>query len=300
MNKIFLGLFLGLLLLSIPGFSENLYQYSANIEIFSNNTAHYKLDFVFIDYPKNDFSFSVSGAPYDLSFNTTANCTTTNNPFGINVSCSFSKIRRDRIEIIVEYNADNKVEKRGSYMVFSDSFKTPLDTTRMFTQVALPEGYGLIKSSDAYSPTNAFVGSLLGRQLLISWQREDFKAGESLDVSVAYEKLGIVDTASFIWIGLGLLAVAIAGIVVFYKYYKKEGVNIILPILKQDEKLIFEAIMKHGSGVNQKIIVKETNYSKAKVSKVLKSLQERGVLKLERIGRTNKVHIVKGFENKTS
>jgi uncharacterized membrane protein len=39
------------------------------------------------------------------------------------------------------------------------------------------------------------------------------------------------------------------------------------------------------------------------VSKVLKSLQERGVLRLERIGRKNKVHIVREFkkeEQKTS
>ena len=67
-------------------------------------------------------------------------------------------------------------------------------------------------------------------------------------------------------------------------------------IIKKDEKLIFDTIRKHGDGVNQKIIVNDSGYSKAKVSKVLNSLKERGVLKLERVGRKNKVHIEKKFE----
>ena len=62
--------------------------------------------------------------------------------------------------------------------------------------------------------------------------------------------------------------------------------------------MIFNIIMKSGSGVNQKVIVKESGYSKAKVSKVLSSLRERGLVKLERIGRSNKVYIEKKFERK--
>ena len=69
-------------------------------------------------------------------------------------------------------------------------------------------------------------------------------------------------------------------------------------MLKEDEKKIFESVVKHDPGVNQKIVVKESGYSKAKVSKVLKNLQERGLLKLERIGRSNKVHYDKKFQMK--
>lgn len=57
--------------------------------------------------------------------------------------------------------------------------------------------------------------------------------------------------------------------------------------------------MKHGNGVNQKIIVNDSGYSKAKVSKVLKSLSERGIIRLDRIGRKNKVYIEKNFEKKS-
>ena len=87
--------------------------------------------------------------------------------------------------------------------------------------------------------------------------------------------------------------------VLFYQfYYKDKGIKLIFPVLKKDEKLIFNSIMKHGNGVNQKVIVRDSGYSKAKVSKVLKSLSERGLVRLERIGRSNKVYMQKNIEKK--
>ena len=97
-----------------------------------------------------------------------------------------------------------------------------------------------------------------------------------------------------------IVIVSFSAFVLFYQfYYKNKSVKLILPVLKSDEKIIFNTIMKHGSGVNQKVIVRDSGYSKAKVSKVLKSLSERGLIKLERIGRSNKVHIEKNFEKKS-
>ena len=62
--------------------------------------------------------------------------------------------------------------------------------------------------------------------------------------------------------------------------------------------MIYDTIIKHGNGVNQKIIVNDSGYSKAKVSKVLSSLKERGLVRLERIGRKNKVYIERNIEKK--
>lgn len=36
----------------------------------------------------------------------------------------------------------------------------------------------------------------------------------------------------------------------------------------------------------------------AKISKVLKSLRERGIIRLERIGRSNKIYLKKNFKKK--
>ena len=41
----------------------------------------------------------------------------------------------------------------------------------------------------------------------------------------------------------------------------------------------------------QKVLVRETDFSKAKVSRLVKSLSERGVLEVEPMGRTNKIKL---------
>jgi uncharacterized membrane protein len=50
-----------------------------------------------------------------------------------------------------------------------------------------------------------------------------------------------------------------------------------------------DVIIASGGTVNQRKVVQETNLSKAKVSRVVKSLEERGLIEVERLGRTNKL-----------
>ena len=87
----------------------------------------------------------------------------------------------------------------------------------------------------------------------------------------------------------------------YFRFYKKQSLtpNIVLPVLKQDEKKVVEGLVRHGSGVNQKLIVSESGYSKAKVSKVIKSLAERGIVRFERQGRSNRIYWSEEFKKKT-
>ncbi len=129
------------------------------------------------------------------------------------------------------------------------------------------------------------------------------KKEERVDVSVAFEKIGggniIISEFPFQFF-IVIIIIVFVGILFFYNFYwKQKTVKIILPVLKKDEKIIYNTIIKHGDGVNQKIIVKDSGYSKAKVSKVLNSLKERGLVRLERIGRKNKVYIERNIEKKT-
>jgi len=164
--------------------------------------------------------------------------------------------------------------------------------------VKFPEGTGLREPvENSYSPEDALIGSD-GRRTIINWQMNDFKKGDRVDISVAFEKIGeiIISEIPFEFFVL-IIIIIFAAVIVFYQFYwKNKSVKLILPVLKKDEKIIFNTVMKHGNGVNQKIIVKDSGYSKAKVSKVLNSLKERGLIKLERIGRKNKVYIEKNFK----
>ncbi len=62
-----------------------------------------------------------------------------------------------------------------------------------------------------------------------------------------------------------------------------------MPLLKGDEKVLVDILNKHNGSVNQRVIVRESDFSKAKVSRLVAGLKERGIVDVEILGRTNKV-----------
>lgn len=284
------------ILLSVPAFSQEIYQYGVTAEIFENNTVYYKLTLIFVNSSNQTFLIPI-GFPNNIKIESDADCKVQSGVLETNIFCIIET--SNKTNVIITYDSDQKIG-RSNYYLFADNFKFNNDINTVPILIKLPEGTGLrepIESS--YSPENALIGSD-GRRTIINWQMNDLKKGDRVDISIAYEQIGEIIISEFpIEIMAMIIILAAVSIGVFYQFYwKNKNVKIILPILKKDEKKIFDTITKHGNGVNQKIIVDNSGYSKAKVSKVLKSLEERGVLKLERIGRKNKVHIDKKFLNK--
>jgi len=61
-------------------------------------------------------------------------------------------------------------------------------------------------------------------------------------------------------------------------------------LLNKDEKRMVDIIARQGGDARQRVLVKESDFSKAKVSRLVKNLKERGVVDTEPIsGRENKV-----------
>ncbi len=295
MKKILILIFF--ILFSVPCFSQELYQYGVTAEIFENNTVGYKLTLIFVEHQNQTFFIPI-GSPDNIKVESVADCKIQPGMLETNVVCNMEN--SERTDVIISYNSNQKVNKRDSYFLFADSFKIRGDVEIIPILVKLPEGTGLREPvENSYSPENALIGSD-GRRTIINWEMNDLKKGERIDVSVAFEKIGDIIISEFpIEFSIIIIIGIAAAIVVFYQFYwKNKSVKLILPVLKKDEKIIFDTVMKHGNGVNQKIIVKDSGYSKAKVSKVLNSLKERGLIKLERIGRKNKVYIEKNFEKK--
>ncbi|NIM46661.1 MAG: hypothetical protein GTN40_00670 [Candidatus Aenigmarchaeota archaeon] len=295
MKKILILIFF--ILFSVPCFSQELYQYGVTAEIFENNTVEYKLTLIFVNHQDQSF-ITPLGSPDNIKVDSVADCKIQPGMLETNIVCTMKA--SERTDVIITYNSNQKVNKRNNYFLFTDSFKFRGDTEIIPILVKLPEGTGLREPvENSYSPENALIGSD-GRRTIINWQMNDFKKGDRIDVFVAFEKIGDVIISEFpIEFFTITIIIIFAGVIVFYQFYwKNKTVKLILPVLKKDEKIIFNTVMKHGNGVNQKIIVKDSGYSKAKVSKVLKSLKERGLIKLERIGRKNKVYIEKKFGKK--
>ena len=295
MKKIFILIFF--ILFSVPCFSQELYQYGVTAEIFENSTVNYKLTLIFVNHQNQTLVVPI-GSYENVKVESVADCKIQPGILETKIICNMKA--SNRTVVIITYSSNQNVNKRDGYFLFTDSFKMNIDTENVPILIKLPEGTGLREPvENSYSPGNALIGSD-GRRTIINWQINDLKKGDRIDISIAFEKIGeVVSSEVPIEFFIIIIFLMFLGFVVFYQFYwKNKNIKLILPVLKKDEKIIFDTIMKHGNGVNQKIIVKDSGYSKAKVSKVLKSLKERGLVRLERIGRKNKVYIEKNFEKK--
>lgn len=309
--KAIIPVIIGLILLSSPVIAQELFQYEVNVEIHSDLSTSYEEKFIFSEYTSDTFTFAIEGDPTNIQINTDEpnyiDCEVAKKALSSEVTCTISQTIRGNFHIFVKYSKIDQIaqisENRYQY---KESIRSPASAKNMLVLVKIPEGMGLIEkegeseTEQPFLPTTGSVGSD-GRRPIIVWEKSDVITGEGIDTSIVFEQIvatGFSDI-EVIMISVGLIVlVAIIGRL-YYKFFvkKKAHVKVVMPILKQDEKLVMEALMKHGGkDVNQKLIVKDSNYSKAKVSKVLKSLQERGIVTLERVGRKNKVSMVRDFK----
>lgn len=209
------------------------------------------------------------------------------------IKCNFSV---DKIKFTETSHVKSYKEKFGfekNIMVF-DSVR------RSVFLVKLPEGALLPQNGTKFFPLYGKIGTD-GRRIFVVWERKDIEKGEIQGMKIFYEFPEKKEKTEFPWFFVIIGFVIVAFTIIFSVRYliskrRKEIKEMILPVLKDDEKKVMEIVFNYPKGVNQKKIVQESNYSKAKISKVLKSLSERGLVKLERRGRTNIVYPIFDFE----
>lgn len=174
------------------------------------------------------------------------------------------------------------------------SLSQPIDGAS--ATVKLPEGYALTNTSviPAIFPTASSIVSD-GRRIIVNWNFANLTAEQPFKFQTLYEPV----KGEFPW-ALAVVSVlslsVLAGVIIFF-YRRTKHKEVILSVLDDFERKVIEVITVAGGEVNQRKVVQETNLSKAKVSRVVKRLQERGLLEVTRLGRTNKLKLVqKKFE----
>lgn len=310
-NKLMIvGILIGFLFLVTPTYSF-LEQYEVTTTINTDFSTNHEINLVFFNQTSKSFKFQIEDFIYNLNSTSSAgavDCRSSENPLGTEITCDLGKITETRYSIVIKYASREHVKSIDKYFVFKESHVLVVDSKRLVISLKLPEGFVLLQPKNEtlsilpYTPSFGSVGTD-GRRIVLVWQKDNLKAGDGIDVSVAYESLMQEDRYSqliaiFTGSTITLLLIIVlmgGGFWYFWKKFRKD-VKIVLPVLKKDEKIVMEVLLKYSGVANQKIIVKESNYSKAKVSKVLKSLAERGLVRLERIGRTNKVLLEKQFK----
>ncbi len=201
--------------------------------------------------------------------------------------------------ITTKFKLTDLIKKQGNISQFNFDVPVLWLTKQMSVTLRLPVGYTVSENFVLpLSPAGAFV-LLEGRRATIRWNFENIREGNIIPVRVNYESIGPISTIfesvdPLILVIIIVLLVVVVGIsaMIYVRVSKKR--KVVLSILNENERMVVNIIQsQQEEKVDQRRIVEQTGFSKAKVSRIIKSLEERGVVDTERIGRKNRVRLKK-------
>ncbi|MBI3412934.1 MAG: hypothetical protein HY051_02525 [Candidatus Aenigmarchaeota archaeon] len=255
-----------------------------------------------IDYP---IISDVTGFGWAANFNTT--CTLNKQGVTSIISCDLENVTKNQRSLSFNYTSAGFVRQlEKDKWIYRFDYQSSVPVTTLAITVKLPEGKGLIKPGDSqtaggllpYAPADGETRTD-GRRILLDWARNNFKAGDLLSISVVYENIQILPFSNLLPVLAASIVILIGVSVYLYRKKNKiifkteETLDSVLPILKEDERKVIDCLLSDNGEKMQRKIVYETNFSKAKVSRLINDLKKRGIVGVEERGRTNRVFLLK-------
>jgi len=232
--------------------------------------------------PESNFSLGVLSDIKNLTSN--SNCFVD----GQTIYCSNINVSSLNFEFV----STNAISKSEYYRLY-DQFILPQDVSRVTCIITLPVGAILANVSNAVFPQK-YTTLSNGRNILVYWELENVSAQQPLSFQVFYKPAsqGGIPLSTTIKI----IFIVVASLVIFFvsllrqKQQKRE--EMILEVLDEYEKKIFDLVREHGR-IKQRKLVELTGFSKARVSRIVRSLARRGLISVEHRGRNNIVKLKK-------
>ncbi len=213
--------------------------------------------------------------------------------FGTSIICNNIYAK----SIVYNFKAYDLVRNLKDLLMFNYRFSINQLTNNVRIRVTLPLGAALIKEEEIiktgfhrFEPVWGIEGTD-GRNIYIEWRVEKPELADSYNVYVVYEEM--FPLFAFLFLVPIPIIIIIAIIIIFYFYHKKHSVKNILPVLTDDERKIMEILLREKKPIDQRQIVKEMDYSKAKVSRLIQNLVDRGLIEKIIKGRKNIIKLKK-------
>ncbi|MCX6815576.1 MAG: MarR family transcriptional regulator [Candidatus Aenigmarchaeota archaeon] len=186
-----------------------------------------------------------------------------------------------------------------NYRLFTYRFPITQTTGHYSITIRLPLGSALVDASvlkgtllKPFDPEFGIQGSD-GRYIYVTWNLDKPKLGENILISVVFEQISEANTAQLMIFVIILVAIIVVLFLVIRMLRRQE--KNILPILTANERKIMEILIREKGEADQRVLVKETDYSKAKVSRLIKELSERGLIEKVSKGRKNLIKLKKSI-----
>lgn len=271
------------------------YGVSSNLDTSGNAKVEMIVTF---DKPEKNFTFEILGRIQNFrakSFDKQIDCNLSIR--GVTtVACNLD-LTEERRTIQINYDTNDFIKQLGNRYLFDADFAIGQNISRTTISVRLPEATALVTENGQpvrlTFAENATTSSD-GRSIIVMWNLADIQPSRDMEFTIFYENLTIPFWAE-LRIRYIIIFAVVTGIVVSFFILRrtKKSQELVLSVLDEFEKKVMDVIVKAEGEVNQRKVVQETNLSKAKVSRVVKSLMERGVIEVQRLGRTNKLKLVK-------
>ncbi|MCD6522250.1 MAG: winged helix-turn-helix transcriptional regulator [Candidatus Diapherotrites archaeon] len=172
----------------------------------------------------------------------------------------------------------------------------PYATEHFSLDVSLPVGYVVAnEKEETYPvyPTPEYSSD--GRHIILRWRDTNLSPNQYIETFIIFESV-IRKERTIIGIPTKDIKWAIPGIILsfLFGYFLAAGALSALmqkirqiPVqLNEDEKNIVDILSKHKH-ITQAELLRKTNFSKAKLSRLLRSMEERNIIKKETKGKTN-------------
>jgi predicted transcriptional regulator len=290
--KLFKILFVFTFLLLVSPVSAQIQYYGIDAILDSYGRSSVELILTFPN-PEQYFVINIAGKVENFNATSLAgpvNCNLVTK--GITTIACNMNLTSEKRTIDLRFDTNDFVRTLDNKFYFDVDFSLNQDIDQVFASVRLPEGMGLVEGTKEKLPypENVTIGSD-GRRFLVDWRLPNINKTQPLRLQVLYEQLQNPIFRFWQYIVISIIAVGVLAFLTLR--YTRRPEKLILSVLDEYERKIMDNIVLSGGVVNQKKVVQETNLSKAKVSRVVKSLMERGLIEIERVGRNNKLKLIK-------
>lgn len=164
-----------------------------------------------------------------------------------------------------------------------------IDAAYFLFTLALPRGY-IVEDTRFLTPEPDRMYSD-GQRIILSWDEQDLFG--MFDVSVFMTP--VAENASFFWY-LVVGALLVAALLYFFLLRRKrrliKNFFSFSDILLENERNVLNALRAEGGVLWQKQLQITTGLSKVKLSRLLQSMEKRGLIRREEYGTSNRVHLV--------
>lgn len=271
--------------------------YGVDIDITDKVMSNVKMTLTFVN-PESNFDFNIIGKIENFAATSNAgpvNCTKIIGGISY-INCSMG-LTPEKRTVEISFETKDFVKPLEKTYFFDSDMSINKNIDQVYVLVKLPEGTGMPSDINAakISYYENSTKTTDGRRIIIIWNLKNVQARQPLRFQFLYEGVEVAPIFSIRLRYFVMMGLAAAAIIVFVIYrYKIKPEKLVLSVLDDYERKVVDIIdASKGGVVNQKKVVQETNLSKAKISRVVKSLAGRGLVEVERRGRTNILKLVK-------